>query len=96
MTISDLRANWKPSILAIAANRGASQVRVFGSVARNESDEQSDIDFLVDLEPGRTLFDLSGLSIELELLLKVNVDVVTSNGLKPNIRERVLTEAILL
>jgi predicted nucleotidyltransferase len=71
-------------------------VRVFGSVARGEADEQSDIDFLVELEPGRTLLDLGGLQYDLEQLLGRRVDVVTERGLKPRIRERVLREAVPL
>jgi len=72
-------------------------VRVFGSVARGgEADERSDIDFLVELEPGRSLFDLGGLQYELEEILGCRVDVVTERGLKKRIRERVLKEAISL
>lgn len=96
MTVEELRANWKPSIVQLAEKRGAKQIWVFGSVARNQSNEQSDIDFLVELEPGRTLFDLSGLFVDLEVLLKMPVDVVTAKGLRPKIRERVLAEAVLL
>ena len=82
--------------MGIAAKRGAKNVRVFGSVARGDNDPASDIDFLVDLEPGRTLFDLSGLLIDLETLLEQKVDVVTERGLRPRVRERVLAEAIPL
>lgn len=67
-----------------------------GSVARSEADEHSDIDFLVELEPGRTLFDLGGLQYELEQLLGCRVDVVTVKGLKARIRDRVLREAVPL
>jgi predicted nucleotidyltransferase len=83
-------------ILAIAARYGAHNVRVFGSVARGEADEASDIDFLVDLEPGRSLFDLGGLLMDLRALLGCDVDVVTPRGLKQRIRERVLREAVPL
>ena len=75
---------------------GARKVRVFGSVARGEADETSDIDFLVDLEPGRTLFDLGGLLLDLRDLLGREVDVVTERGLKARIRRRVLREAVAL
>jgi predicted nucleotidyltransferase len=71
-------------------------VRVFGSVARGGSDEKSDIDFLVEMESGRTLFDLSGLLLDLESRLHVSVDVVTERGLRPRVRERVLAEAVPL
>jgi hypothetical protein len=81
-------------ILQIAARYGAHNVRVFGSVARAQSDEQSDIDFLVEMDPGRSLFDLGGLQSELETALGRPVDVVTVKGLKARIRARVLLEAI--
>ena len=83
-------------ILQTAALYGARSVRVFGSVARRQDDEDSDIDFLVDMEPGRSLFDLGGLLMELEQLLNTKVDVVTEKGLKERIRERVLNEALPL
>jgi len=86
----------REAILRVCARDGACNVRVFGSVARSEADEQSDIDFLVELEPGRTLFDLGGLQYDLEQLLGCRVDVVTERGLKPRIRERVLREAVSL
>jgi predicted nucleotidyltransferase len=96
MTLEELRQTRRDGILQTAAKRGATSVRVFGSVARGQSDEASDIDFLVELEPGRTLFDLSGLLFDLEQLLQMPVDVVTEKGLRPRIRERVLAEAIPL
>jgi len=88
-TICDKRAQ----ILALAANYGASNVRVFGSVANGTADENSDIDFLVELEPGRSLFDLGGLLMALQELLGRKVDVVTEKGLHWYIKERVLSEA---
>jgi predicted nucleotidyltransferase len=69
-------------------------VRVFGSVVRGEADQASDIDLLVKLEPGRSLMDLGGLLFDLQELLGVDVDVVTENGLRARIRERVFREAI--
>jgi uncharacterized protein len=84
----------REEILRIAARYGARNVRVFGSIARGEADEQSDIDFLVELEPGRSLLDLGGLQYELESLLGCPVDVVTERGLKARIRDRVLREAM--
>jgi len=95
MAVEDLLRAKREEILRVCAKYGAYNVQVFGSVARGESDEQSDIDFLVELEPGRTLFDLGGLQYDLEQLLGCRVDVVTEHGLKPRIRERVLREAIL-
>lgn len=81
-------------ILRIASRHGAHDVRVFGSVARGASDRESDVDFLVELEAGRSLLDLGGLQMELESLLGCRVDVVTTRGLKARIRERVLREAM--
>ncbi|SPF43496.1 DNA polymerase beta domain protein region [Candidatus Sulfopaludibacter sp. SbA4] len=96
MTLQELRTTRRMEILQVAAKRGATNVRVFGSVARGESDEKSDVDFLVDLEPGRTLFDLSGLLLDLERVLEAPVDVVTERGLRPRVRARVLAEAVTL
>ncbi len=84
----------RAEILRVASRHGASDVRVFGSVARGDADRESDIDFLVELETGRSLLDLGGLQMELESLLGRRVDVVTVRGLKARIRERVLREAV--
>ena len=86
----------KKDILNIAAKHGARNIRIFGSVARGEARLDSDVDFLVDMEPGRTLFDMGGLLMDLRDLLRLEVDVVTEQGLKPRIRDRVLKEAELL
>jgi predicted nucleotidyltransferase len=83
-------------ILRLCARYGARNPRVFGSAARREADEQSDLDLLVEMEPGRSLFDLGGLQYELEQLLGCSVDVVTERGLKARIRDRVLREAVPL
>lgn len=82
--------------MRIAARHGARNVRVFGSVARGEADEKSDIDLLVEFEPGRSLLDHAGLWLELQELLGCKVDVVSDRGIKPRIRERVLREAVPL
>jgi hypothetical protein len=86
----------REEILRIAEKYGAYNVRVFGSLARGEADAQSDVDFLVDLEPGRSLFDLGGLLMELQDMLGCEVDVVTASALHWYIRDRVLDEAQLL
>lgn len=86
----------REDILRTAVRHGAYNVRVFGSVARGEADAESDIDLLVDVEPGRTLFDLSELLLDLQDLLGHNVDIVTEKGLHNRIRERVLKEALPL
>jgi predicted nucleotidyltransferase len=96
MDIAELLVAKKDDILQIAAKHGARNVRVFGSVARGEARPDSDVDFLVDMEPGRTLFDMGALLMDLRDLLGLNVDVVTEDGLKPRIRDRVLKEAELL
>lgn len=96
MTHPELLNEKRPQILDIAARYGARNVRVFGSVARGQADELSDIDFLVEMEAGRSLFDLGGLQVELQSALGRPVDVVTEKGLKARIRSRVLQEAIPL
>lgn len=96
MDVQELLHTKREEILRIAANHGARNVRVFGSVARGEADEKSDIDFLVEMEPGRSLFDMGGLLMDLQELLGLNVDVVTEQSLKPRIRARVLHEAVTL
>lgn len=87
-------ARVRAEILAAASRHGATNVRVFGSMARGDADAASDVDFLVDFEPGRSLLDLAGLLIDLEDLLGHPVDVVTEPGLKARIRQRVLAEAV--
>ena len=86
----------REEILAIAARHGARNVRIFGSVARGDTGPESDVDILIELENGRTLFDHAALLLELEELLGCRVDVVTTRGLRPRIRERVLREAVAL
>src|SRR5712692_1243724 len=94
--IDDLLNAKREEILQIAARHGAKRIRVFGSVARGEARPDSDVDFLVDLEPGRSLFDLGGLLMDLQELLGRKVDVVTKDGLHWYVRDRVLKEAISL
>jgi len=96
MAVSEVLQEKREEILRICAKYGAKSVRVFGSVARGRADAESDFDFLVELEPGRSLFDLGGLQYELEQLLGRSVDVVTERGLKVRIRDRVLREALPL
>jgi predicted nucleotidyltransferase len=86
----------REEIKQLAANYGAHNVRLFGSVARREARSDSDVDVLVDLESDRSLFDLGGLLMELQNLLGCKVDVVTEQGLRPRIRERVLRDAVPL
>jgi uncharacterized protein len=93
--IQQIRAK-REDILQIAARHGAYNVRIFGSTARGEADAQSDVDFLVNLESGRSLLDLGALLMDLQDLLNREVDVVTEAGLRPRIRQRVLSEAMPL
>lgn len=93
MTAAEVPAGKCEEILMAAKLHGARSVRVFGWVARGDADDMSDVDFLVEMEQGRSLLDMGGLSAALEEILGRRVDVVTEKGLKPRIRERVLREA---
>jgi predicted nucleotidyltransferase len=94
-TLQELRGR-RDEILELAARYGASNVRVFGSVARGEADERSDVDFLVDMDEGRTLFDMGALFMDLQDALEREVMVTTVAGLRPRIREAVLKDAVAL
>ena len=94
--LRDLLAEHREEIIALADERQADNVRVFGSVVRGDAVPGSDIDILVDLRPRASLFDLSGLNVDVAELLGVKVDVVPSKGLKDGIRERILAEAVPL
>jgi predicted nucleotidyltransferase len=96
MDLREVLTRKRDEIAKIAATHGARNIRVFGSVARGEADEKSDIDFLVEMEPGRSLLDLGGLLMDLQEVLGRDVDVVTERGLNPRIRDRVLREAVSL
>lgn len=96
MTDGNLLREKREEILRTCAKYGARNVRIFGSVARGQADKHSDFDFLVEMEAGRSLFDLGGLQYELEQMLGCPVDVVTERGIKARIRERVLREAVPL
>jgi predicted nucleotidyltransferase len=90
-----LRAR-REEILGYAAEHGARNVRVFGSVARGEAEVNSDVDLLVEMEPGRNLLDLVGFWQDLEDLLGTHVDVLTDGGVSPYMRERIFAEAVSL
>jgi predicted nucleotidyltransferase len=96
MRIDDLVKEMREEILKIAANHGARKVLIFGSVARGEADSESDLDLLVEFLPGSTLLSQSAMIRELEDLLGIKVDVVSDQGLRDRIRERVLREAVAL
>lgn len=93
MGISELLSRKREDILKIASHYGAKKVRVFGSVVRGEDRPDSDVDFLVELEEGRSLMDLGGLLMDLQNLLGRNVDIVTEKGLHWYIKQQVLREA---
>lgn len=95
ITLDGLRTR-RSDIVDVAARRGARNIQVFGSVAREEQGPGSDVDLLVEFEPGRSLFDLGGLIADLEDLLGGHVDVVTADELRPHVRERVLADAVPL
>jgi uncharacterized protein len=86
----------REQIIALARRYGAADVRLFGSMARGDSDESSDVDFLVRFEPGRSLFDQGGLLMDLRQLLGVNVDVVSEGALSGRFGQIVLKEAVPL
>src|SRR5947209_7947083 len=84
----------REAILKSAAEHGVYDVRVFGSVARGEATEGSDVDLLVKMRPGRSLLDLGGFLMDMQDLFGQKVDVLTDDGLKPRIRDQVLREAV--
>ena len=92
--ISQTLKSQRQAILQMAQTYGAYNLQIVVSVARGDDDFASDLDLLVDLEQGRSLFDLGGLTMDLQDLLGCKVDVVTENGLKKRIRDRILQEAI--
>lgn len=94
VTLESLQSK-RPEIMRLGAKYGALNIRVFGSVARGEASPASDVDLLVDMEPGRTLFDLAGFVTDVQDLVGVRVDAVTPKGLR-YLRARVITEAIPL
>jgi uncharacterized protein len=96
MEIPDFIRSKRQAILQLAAEHGAKNVRLFGSYARGDAQENSDVDLLVELEPGRSLFDLGSLLEDLKTLLGRDIDLVTEKGLRARIRGRVLQEAVAL
>ena len=96
MSISQLLQSKRSQIIQIATRHGAQNVRVFGSVVRGDARPDSDIDFLVDMEGGRSLLDLVKLSQDLEELLHRKVDVLTDGGLSPHLEQHIHAEAVPL
>ena len=96
MDLQTLLRQKREQVIETAARYGAYDVRVFGSAARGETNDASDIDILVNMEPGRSLMDLGGLLYDLRKLLGIEVDIVTEKGLRARIRDQVLREAVPL
>jgi uncharacterized protein len=91
----ELVAKHREAILALAAKHGATDVRIFGSVARGEDDEASDVDVLVKMEEGSSLLDMGELLMDLRDLLGCTVDVISEHkDLRPHFRENVLRDAV--
>jgi hypothetical protein len=96
MRLKELLTEKRDEILSLATKYGAFNVRIFGSVARGDETADSDVDFLVELEPGRNLLDRIALIQDLEDLLGTKVDVATVKGLREYFRDRILNEAVPL
>jgi predicted nucleotidyltransferase len=94
--LDQLRQEKRAEILRLAELHGGRNVRIFGSAARCDTHAESDIDFLVDLDAGRNLFDLGGLLADLKDALASDVDLVEARCLHPYIRDRVIAEAVPL
>lgn len=94
LTIQKLLEEKREEILSLAAQHGARNIRIFGSVARGEAKADSDVDFLVEMESGRSLLDRIALIQDLEDLLERKVDVANVKGLREFWRERILQESI--
>ena len=96
MTHEALLHRHKKEIHRIARHHGAIHIRVFGSVARGEAGPESDLDILIELEPGRSLLDQVGFMQDLEELLGIPVHVVVEGGISPHLRDRILATAEVL
>ncbi|MGH3786857.1 MAG: nucleotidyltransferase family protein [Pseudonocardiaceae bacterium] len=95
LTVGELRRR-REEIVEIGRRYGISNVRVFGSVARDEADEHSDLDLLIDVAPGCGYFEMAGFALDVERLVGVFTQVATANGLKKRLRPKVLAEAVPL
>ena len=96
MVTKEIVKEKRKEILRIAAKYGAHNIRIIGSVARGETAPNSDIDLLVQFDPGRGLLDHAGLILELQSFLGIKVDVASERGLKPWVREHIVKEAVAL
>lgn len=96
VALAQLLKDKREAILQLAEKHGAYNVRIFGSVVRGEAGPESDVDFLVAVETGRSLLDLVGLWQDLEDLLGRKVDVVSEGGVSPYLQDQIFAEAISL
>lgn len=94
MITFDMLLAKREEIIALAAKHKAGHVRVFGSVARGDANDDSDVDLLVSFEPGASLFDLIDLKEDAEQLLGTSVDIVSEGGISPFLEQRILSEAV--
>jgi predicted nucleotidyltransferase len=95
VTLEQLRAR-REELIALANRHNAENVRVFGSVARGDANEGSDVDILVHFREGASLFDLIHLIDDTSTLIHTKVDVVSDGGLSPYLARRILSEAVPL
>lgn len=95
VTVEELRVH-RDEIVVIGRRYGVSNIRVFGSVARGEADELSDLDLLIDVAPGHGYFDMAGFALDVEQLMGVFTQVATPNGLKKRMQARILAETVPL
>lgn len=95
LTQQSLRQN-RDAILQIARRYGASDIRIFGSIARGDATDSSDLDLIVRFEPGRSLLDHGGLVMDLRELLGIRVDVIDEEAMRPRFRQHVMKEAVPL
>lgn len=96
MDINKLLKEKREEILILATKHGAQNVRIFGSAARGDTGPESDVDFLVNMETGRSLLDVIGFLQDLEELIGRKVDVITDGGVSPYLRDKIYSEAIPL
>jgi predicted nucleotidyltransferase len=92
LTLESIREK-RNAIQKITSQYGAHHIRIFGSIANHAGHADSDVDFLIDLDKGRSLLDLGGLQIDLQNLLGCKVDLVTEKGLHWYLKDKILQEA---
>jgi len=95
MNIQELKKN-RESIISVVERNGGGNVRIFGSLARGEGLTDSDVDILIELDPGRSLLDILAIKQDLEDLLQRNVDVLTESAVSPYIKDDIMREAVAL